>query len=230
MKKNVSSLREKKMGTERMLAFSDGVFAIAITLLVLDIKLPSTSEIKTATDLINALIDIIPQFLAYIFSFLIIGHYWLLHHRMFFYIKRSNRRLLLINLYFLLLVSFVPFPTALLSEHGNLQPALILYASSLILARLVATWMWWYATYRHRLVDKTLDQRIINFLTAQSLNAAAIFLISIPISFISLTAAYWFWALIWLTGLVLNRVFRHEEIEDDEEEFGNTATAKAQTG
>jgi uncharacterized membrane protein len=165
--------------------------------------------------------SLLPKFLAFVFSFLMIGQYWLLHQHMFNYIKRADRRLILTNLYFLLFICFVPFPTTVLSEHGDLQTATVFYAVSLSISRLIATWLWLQATNRQRLVDQTLKPEVIKFYLLRSLTAPVIFLLSIPLSFFSLTATYWSWGLIWLVSLLLNRLFSYAEITSSSANVSN---------
>ncbi|MGI8405315.1 MAG: TMEM175 family protein [Thermomicrobiales bacterium] len=98
-------------GTERLLAFSDGVFAIAITLLVLDIGVPNVEH-----GVISKLLQQWPSYLGYVLSFFVIGIIWAQHHEMFTQIRRSNHVFVMINVIFLMWVAFLPFPTALLSE------------------------------------------------------------------------------------------------------------------
>ena len=99
--------------TSRVEAFSDGVFAIAITLLILDVHVPSVSQ----GNLGAALIRQWPTYLAYLISFAFIGIMWVNHHRLFNHIRRSDNGLMFLNLLLLLGVSVVPFPTALLAAH-----------------------------------------------------------------------------------------------------------------
>ncbi len=107
--------------TNRLEAFSDGVFAVAITLLVLNIKIPGIDlppgKLPLGTDLWHALRDEWPMLAAYVTSFATIGIMWLNHHRLFVYIKRINTVLVLLNLLLLLFIVFVPVPTALLAEY-----------------------------------------------------------------------------------------------------------------
>jgi uncharacterized membrane protein len=117
--------------TSRIEAFSDGVFAIAITLLVLEIKRPEGTH-----DLGQALLDQWPSYLAYVVSFLTIGIIWVNHHALFDRIARADRTLLFTNLLLLMLVSFIPFPTGVVAEHlrtgGNEALAAALYAATLL--------------------------------------------------------------------------------------------------
>jgi uncharacterized membrane protein len=101
--------------TARVEAFSDGVFAIAITLLILDVHVPSA----TAGNLTTALIRQWPTYVAFLISFSFIGIMWVNHHRLFNHIRRCDNRLMFLNLLLLLGVTVVPFPTALLAAHYN---------------------------------------------------------------------------------------------------------------
>jgi transmembrane protein TMEM174 (potassium channel) len=114
---------------ERVVFFSDAVFAIVITLLVLELKVPHLSE-HTETTLRSALIELVPNVAGFVISFLIIGLMWIEHHRIFRYIENYDAGLLWRNLFLLLCVSFVPFPTALFSENFWSRTAFILYTGS----------------------------------------------------------------------------------------------------
>src|SRR5258706_2511001 len=103
--------------TARLEPFSDGVFSIAITLLILEIKVPSTAEIAGSGGLWTALAGRWPSYVGYLLSFLIIGIMWANHHALFAYIRRVDRRFIFANLLLLLTLGFLPFPTALLAEH-----------------------------------------------------------------------------------------------------------------
>src|SRR5437870_8261275 len=98
------------METNRLEAFSDGVFAIAITLLILEIKVPP------AANLGNGLLQLWPSYLAYAISFVVIGAIWINHHVMFDWIDRVDHKVLLLNTLHLMFIAFLPFPTAVLAE------------------------------------------------------------------------------------------------------------------
>lgn len=114
---------------ERVVFFSDAVFAIVITLLVLELKVPHLTEHSEAS-LRQALVDLVPRVIGFVISFLIIGLMWIEHHRIFRYIEDYDGGLLWRNLFLLLCVSFVPFPTALFSENFWSRTAFILYTAS----------------------------------------------------------------------------------------------------
>ena len=112
-------MAEKETG--RVEAFSDGVFAIAITLLILEIKVPKLPQSSSSDDLASALLDLWPSFFAFLLSFFAILIMWINHHGLFNLVRRVNHGFLYANGFLLLLVSFVPFPTALLAQYleGN---------------------------------------------------------------------------------------------------------------
>jgi uncharacterized membrane protein len=116
----------------RLEAFCDGVFAIALTLLIIDIKIPSTIEINNTTDLWLAIKHIIPSIFAFVLSFIIILITWVNHHNSFTLINKSSNTFIYANGFLLLTVVFIPFPTSLLGEHlltDHASPAVILYTS-----------------------------------------------------------------------------------------------------
>ncbi|HEX2790501.1 MAG TPA: TMEM175 family protein [Steroidobacteraceae bacterium] len=142
--------------TARLEAFSDGVFAIAITLLILEIRVPSTIELTQAGGLWPALAQRWPNYVGYALSFLIIGIMWANHHALFRYIRRVDRPLMLANLLLLMGVGFLPFPTAILAEHLADQAArtqaTVFYGATLIFTSLTFNLVWWTGRWRGRLL------------------------------------------------------------------------------
>ncbi|MDQ6660256.1 MAG: TMEM175 family protein [Chloroflexota bacterium] len=177
---------------ERLLFLSDGVFAIAITLLVLEI----VPEIQTGLPearLPEMFLGLLRPIVTYALSFIIISIYWTTHQRTFQYIQRSDTVLIWLNIFFLMNVAFLPIPTKVIQLYGDHQAAVIFYIGSLTIPALLSVLLWWYATYDHRLVDKHLDAALIRHQLQRSLIAPIIFLLSIGLSFISpyLTEASW---------------------------------------
>jgi len=138
------------MSTGRLEAFSDGVFAIAITLLVLEIRLPEDWE----KDLGGTLIGLWPSYFAYVVTFLLVGMIWMNHHRMFHFIHRTDGLLLALNVLLLMDVAFLPFPTHVLAEalhadHGT-QMAAVFYGIVLVIGGIFYNAVWWYSSLGHR--------------------------------------------------------------------------------
>ena len=136
--------------TNRLETFADGVFAIAITLLVLEIKIPDPHE-----NLGTALLAQWPSFAAYVTSFLTIGVMWVSHHQMFTIIRRTTPTFLFLNVLFLLPVAFVPFPTALVAAHildeGARTTAVLVYGAVSVVIAVMFNVLWAYA-FRNGLV------------------------------------------------------------------------------
>lgn len=176
-------------GNERIIALSDGVFAIVITLLVLEIKVPHIEPDLIDKELPHALMHLLPKIIAHIISFVVLGIYWISHHNTFMHIKRHDRVLLWLNILFLLCVASMPFPTALLSEYPNQRITIIAYASTLVMAGIAMDVMWWYAS-TYRLLDETQeDKNFIAFVHRRNLIAPLAYLFAIAVSFVSLTLA-----------------------------------------
>jgi uncharacterized membrane protein len=208
---SVSSLEENKeatdpnhLGMERLVFFSDAVFAIAITILVLEIRLPAGTEASNDIELFHTLVGLWHQYLAYVISFFVIGNYWISHHRKFLLIRRFDILLLLLNLLLLMVIAFIPFPTAVISENGN-RTATIFYALVMSLAGLMVAAIWWHASSNNHLVDPHLDRQRLWRETAAPLATVAVFLLSIVIAFFDETVAKLFWVLILPVSLFANR-------------------------
>jgi uncharacterized membrane protein len=152
--------------TARLEAFSDGVFAIAITLLVLDLAIPQTRQ--SEKDLLHAVRDQWPGYLGYIVSFSTIGALWLGHNAITDYLSRADTTLLRLNLLLLLFVSFLPFPTRLVSEYVTTdhaeRVAATFYGLTLLIAGAILSLLWRYALHAH-LVRPDADDEEITLLT-----------------------------------------------------------------
>jgi len=155
--------------TQRIEAFSDGVFAIAITLLIIEIGVPHVSGNES---LASALGDLWPSYGAYVLSFVMIGIYWVNHHSLFRLFVRTDHYFLMLNVFFLMAIAFLPFPTAVLGEYlDNAQQrdaAVRLYSFGLLLPAFGWIVVWLYANARG-LVDERLAPEYVRFLTVQYL-------------------------------------------------------------
>jgi uncharacterized membrane protein len=206
-RRGVSDVRERYRrifgygeGTERMQFFSDAVFAIAMTLLVLEIRLPEDA----GEDLWAALVSIWPSFLAYALSFAIIGLNWVTHHRKFRYITRFDDALLRINLVFLFAVAFLPFPTSVIAEYGDQRAAAVLYAASVASLSLLQLWLWVHA-YRAGLMEKEIDEGIYRMVRRNLLPVPIVFLGSIPFILIFGAFLTFAWFLLWPASIIVTR-------------------------
>ena len=118
---------------DRLVFFSDAIFAIAITLLIIEVRVPHLARVSEE-GLAQALLGQIPQYIGFVVSFFVIGRFWIGHHRVFGWLARSDDRLVWRNLLFMLTIAFMPFPTAVLSQFAGTRVAVGLYAGWLLLA------------------------------------------------------------------------------------------------
>ncbi len=133
------ALDARGLAKSRVEALADGIFAVAMTLLVLDIKSPEQRVFGSNHDLIGYLAQLEHSFAMYAISFVVLGIFWIGHHVLFHFVRHMDRRLLWLNLVFLLLITLVPFSTDLLGDHGDLSlPGLVYGANLLALGTLLA--------------------------------------------------------------------------------------------
>jgi uncharacterized membrane protein len=182
-----------KDALDRFVFVSDAVFAIAITLLALELRVREMPIDQVAAQMPRELEAMTPKFISFILSFLIIGSYWAAHHRDFQYIKRYDQRLIWIILLLLMFVAFLPFPTAMLGNYPAQQFTVTLYAGCLALMGFVRAWLWWYASRNYRLIDRELDPRRIARLNRRGLIVPLIFLLSIVFAIFNPLVAMWSW-------------------------------------
>ncbi|HKR78170.1 MAG TPA: TMEM175 family protein [Nitrospira sp.] len=144
-----------KFETLRIEAFSDAVFAIAITLLVLEIKVPPDDE--SSGGLSGALLHLWPSYLAFLTSFCTIGMMWINHHRLFTLIQTADETLIAINMVLLLFITWVPFPTAVLAaylRHPEEWSAAVLYSGTFVMIAIIFNVLWWHGIRRGHVPHK----------------------------------------------------------------------------
>ena len=176
----------EKFQRERLALFSDAVFAIAITLLIIEIKVPELhSDHITDHELTNGLLFIIPKFIGFIISFFVIGLYWMAHHRLFRYVVRINQKLISTNLLFLLPIVIMPFSTAFLSEYYNvlLRVPVIIYATTICFAGLASYQLWKVVASPKYNLSQGLNQLVLRYNTTRALTIPTVFLIMMLLSF-----------------------------------------------
>lgn len=205
---DAGAIKSDSVGLERLIFFSDAVFAIAITLLALDIRLPQGLGDLNDQALLRELMSIWPRYLGYVVSFLVLGNFWISHHRKYRYIRRYNSILLQLNLLLLMAIAFIPFPTAILSEFGN-RTATIFYALSISLAGLLSTLIWLYATHENRLVDAGMSAAIWRRETRGPLAVIGVFVFSIGVAFINADLAKLSWFLVTVALWLATRIRRN---------------------
>ena len=168
--------------TARIEAFSDGVFAIAITLLILEIKIPASGSGELSVQLLQQW----PSYFAFVFSFAFIGIMWINHHRLFTHIKRSNNALLFLNLLLLLGVTAVPFPTAVLAQHlgqSDQRAAAMLYHGMYFAIAVFFNLLWRYAN--RNLLGENVDISATGKISARYAVGPILYLVCIAVAWVN---------------------------------------------
>jgi uncharacterized membrane protein len=176
----------------RIVAFSDGVFAIAITLLVLALEVPDRLHEESLASALWAQRD---GLLAYALSFAVIGRFWVVHHRFFGEVTGFDGRLLGLNIFYLAWIALIPFSSEVLGDHGGEAAAVILYAANL--SGVVLTGMWMVADARGAGLT-SIDAASHHEQRYRSLYIAAVFLASIPVAFVAPGLAPFMWLALFL--------------------------------
>ena len=175
----------KEFQLDRLILFSDAVIAIAITLLVLEIKIPEAHGITSDKELLKELWHLFPKFFGFIFSFAIIGLYWMVHHRMFGFVTSYNSTLLRLNLLFLFFVALLPFSTGFYGNFTGAEMAeyqlkvpMTVYALNLGFLGLANFLLWSYISNpKNKLIEHRLDTNFVNYAKARSIVVPSIFLL-----------------------------------------------------
>jgi uncharacterized membrane protein len=150
------------LAPHRIAALADGIFAVAMTILVLELHVPELGAKPSEAELISALGVLVPKILSYASGFVILGTFWIGHHYQFHYIRRSTRALLWINLCFLLVISSLPFVVALVGTYGAMRVTCVIYGAALCLAMAILLIQWRYAAGpSRRLVDDDVPASVL---------------------------------------------------------------------
>jgi uncharacterized membrane protein len=213
------------LGFERIVFFSDAVFAIAITLLVLEIKPPHLERFSESS-LRLQLLRLLPKFSGFVASFFIIGSMWIEHHRIFRYLRDCDAGLLWRNLIFLLSVAFVPFPTAVFSEYFWSRTAFALYAGTFAAVGLAKLWVWHYSVSRAELLEEGVEEAALRRISRRSLAVPIACGAAIILSLLSVYAAPFGFILIPLIARLLEPSKGKRKVEEVQESAagGDAAT------
>ena len=171
---------KKEFQLERLILFSDAVFAIAITLLVIEIKIPEIHETPvTDNAVLHKLAELIPKFIGFLVSFILIGQYWIVHHRMFSFVINFTDRLIWLNILFLFAIALMPFSTGFYSEYvlrGVVTPV-IFYTANIALLGLANFLMWRYLSNQKNNLTENLTPALAKYFSLRALTVPTIFVI-----------------------------------------------------
>ncbi|MBD0277186.1 MAG: DUF1211 domain-containing protein [Flavisolibacter sp.] len=216
---------KKEFQLERLILFSDAVFAIAITLLVIEIKIPDKESLKanggiSDAALLKELEHLIPKFIGFIISFLLIGLYWTVHHRMFGFVINYDRKLVVLNLVFLFFIALMPFSNGFYSEYAGselfvkqLKVPMTFYVLNFCGVGFTNYFMWRHITNpKHHLVEPAVDPHLFRFAKFRSLVVPCIFLLMLLVAyFVNVIVAVYLPVLIPLTIRIARRLMTKKQ-------------------
>lgn len=195
---------------DRLKALADGVFAIVMTLLVLELGVEEIAKTSANKELIHGLLEMWPRFLIYGLSFLILGIFWVIHHAIFDAIKRSDTPLIWLNILFLMFVALIPFSTSLFGKFGAKQITALIYGVNMLFLFNLGWAIWAFATGKRRLVDSDLDPSLIRGASLMGLVYTLIMIPAIGISFIKPIVSFYIYIFIVAAFIVSTALGRWE--------------------
>ena len=179
----------------RVLAFSDGLFAIAMTLLVVGIEVPDIPDTESVGELWDAVNDLDASFISFFISFFVIGRYWVAHHQFFSMLSRLDQGLIWLNIVYLCFIAFLPFPSGLLGNFFENPLAFTIYAVAVAAVSGMEVVLFRHA-YRSGLLSRPLPDDVYRWGQALSISPVIFFLLSIPVAFVDSTLAVLVWFLV----------------------------------
>jgi uncharacterized membrane protein len=194
-------------GIERLVFFSDAVFAIALTLLAIDLRLPDTARITTSAQLVDAVLAVGPQLYSFCLSFFVIILLWVGHYRTFRVVTEVDGATILLNTLLLFCVVLLPFPTSILGTHPDIPAAVALYGIAAGVTTLASTLVWFLvAEVRHHVGG--MPPHLVRLITLRAAVVPAVVVVTIPIAFVDTRIPLAVWILLWPIQLVMERRFR----------------------
>ena len=204
--------------TERLEAFSDGVFAIVITLLFINLKPPSITISDDWAELLEELYALAPKFLSIVISFTFVAIFWVAHHQFFHTLRETTRGLLWLNLVFLFLVCFVPFPAAIMAEFPNNKTSVVFFGATVLLTSLLLVALRYYAWLKHREISEVADDDDVKKVLRRGYLMVLFYAVALVVSFFHPLTAIALYLLTPLTLLFPVKVGVETENESGERE------------
>ena len=175
-----------ELKTGRVEALCDGIFAIAMTLLIVGFgDMAQWAGVLSEDQLCKLLLSMWPDFAYYVQSFIILGAFWVEHHHQFHYIKHTDLKLLFINIFAFIFVALIPVSTLIVGDYGHTKIAAFLFEANLLLAGLCFYFHWRYASGKSGMIDREIDRKTIQFYNRKNLVIPAVSVIAILITFLS---------------------------------------------
>ena len=196
---------QSQLRLEHIISFADAIFAFSITFMAVTINIPNLAQNLNQAQVIDKLLDSIPEFEIYAISFFVIGVYWIAYHQIFNQIVNSDMTVTWLTLIFLFFITLIPFATNLQIGFGY-HILFVLFALVLAMAGTLLTITWLHAT-KNKLIDKHLTQREIHTISLGAIVPTVVYFLSILVSFIDLQTAYYFWIVILPVRIILRKKY-----------------------
>ncbi len=207
---SVGSESTEGLSKHRLEALGDGIFAFAMTLLVLDIKISRIPEALSSPELLtSALLDLWPKILSYITSFIVLAVYWIALVGYLHFVKHTDRWFLWLNLLFLMFVVFVPFTTDLLGDYHMLRLPVALYGCNIVALGLTLFFQWHYATSGHRLVGRDVEPELVRKGNKRILGGVCSYSFAVLLAWFCPTASLILYILIPIVYILPSRLDLH---------------------
>ena len=196
---------QHQLRVDHVISFADAIFAFSITFMAISIAIPNLAQNLNQTQVIDKLLESIPEFEIYAISFFVIGVYWISYHQIFNQIVNSNTTVTWLTLIFLFFITLIPLATNLQIGFG--YPILfVLFALVLAIAGALLTIIWPHAV-KNKLIDQNLSRKEIQSISVEAILPTVVFSLSILVSFINSEAAYYFWILIIPAKIILRKKY-----------------------
>lgn len=189
---------------DRAASFADAIYAISMTLIVVGIALPPLADASSVDELSDKLGDLLPDIITFFIVFIVIGLYWVAHHRFVSWLGAVDRPLLSIQLVYLAVIAFLPFPASTLTATNGNPLALAVFALAMAAASGLETLMIVHA-HRAGLMRERLSNEAFRWEWTASISAALVFVVSIPLAFVWVPLGYLAWFANSPIGVLLNR-------------------------
>jgi uncharacterized membrane protein len=199
-------MTETSLELERIVFFTDAVMAIVSTILVIELALPDLSAAELSSQLPEILFSLLPKFISYALSFLIIGSFWVRHHVIFSYIRKYDYRLIWLNIVFLLFLALIPFATGVLGATLFVTASVMFYSGVIACASAVFLIMWVYASQDNRLVSPSMSKKAIQHEKRRSILTTTSFLLAVPAALVDVRLGLIMWAIFPLLFAIYLRV------------------------
>jgi uncharacterized membrane protein len=196
---------QRQLRLEHITSFADAIFAFSITFMAITIDIPNLAQNLTQAQVIDKLLQSIPEFEIYAISFFVIGVYWIAYHQIFNQIVNSDMTVTWLTLIFLFFITLIPFATNLQIGFGY-HILFVLFALVLAMAGALLTITWLHAT-KNKLIDKDLTRIEIHTISLEAIVPTVVYFLSILVSFIDLQIAYYFWIVIIPAKMILRKKY-----------------------